>query len=329
MQEWLQQALVEAQEHPQFREKMIPDPVPGRVALVDGDYLCYWAAGNDDTDPGIARRVSLDRIESAMVMSGATRAVVHMTAAGSHKAHRYLIASIKPYQGQRSGRKPRNWAFLRQFLEGYSGERFKVKLWAEREADDGIALYAHETLRRGRPPPVILSADKDMRMLPGIHLNWKTWQMTTVRPWEWDVPGKDGLQYGIRWFFLQLLQGDPADNIPGLPEITGKSGIPVRCGPRTAEKMLADNSHDRATQVVISAYRGLYGAKSWADALAEQAALLWLRTDAGARLGDWLLAFPERYLLGEQWPDLLAAQERMTQRVQKGLGVLKEVGCSA
>ena len=45
-------------------------PAPeGRVLLVDGDGLCYYCAGNDDTSPGEARNRVLEKIAAAGALS--------------------------------------------------------------------------------------------------------------------------------------------------------------------------------------------------------------------------------------------------------------------
>lgn len=311
--DWMKEAANKAAESKPVPGSVLPPRTPGRILHVDGDYLAYFAAGGEDCEPGRARLNVLDRVETAMAMGGCGRCLMHLTAGGSHKGHRYIIATVKDYQGQRGGSaKPKNWEYLRGFLESYQGPAFKTKLWAEREADDGIALYAQGSMAQGRPG-VIHTRDKDMRMLPGLHLNWMTYQLIDVPLGSWDVVGADGLQYGHKWFFLQLLQGDSADNIPGLPM--------KRMGPKTAERALAGLTREQATQVVQDLYKAHYGAEDWADRLAEQAALLWLRLDRPARVNDWLQMFP-----GDE--EMRRAADRLVQRLNKQLSYLEELGCS-
>jgi DNA polymerase-1 len=209
--------------------------------------------------------------------SGAERVVVHLTAESSTKGNRYIIATVKPYQGHRkSGRKPKNWEYLRRWMETYEGPAFRVKTWATREADDGIALMAYHA----EGNDVIATKDKDMRMLPGWHLDWDTLAMVHVPVGTFDLV-YDGKQYGIKWFWLQMLQGDTADNISGLPKYQGKA-----VGPKTAEAMLAlAETRADAQARVECAYMEHYG-EGWADALVEQALLLWLRTDDFADVVD-------------------------------------------
>jgi len=248
-------------------------PVPGRVFHLDGDYLAYFAAGGDDMPSGTARMVARDRIISMQRASRSESSVIHLTDDASDKGLRYKIATVKAYQGNRAGKsKPRNWPHVREYL--LTTPEFGRSVWADREADDGIAQAAYCATE----PIVIGSTDKDMRMLPGLHLDWKTGELVEVPHGAYSVIGDNGLQYGLKWFCLQMLQGDAADNCPGL-EFVVCNGKRKRCGEKTAEDLLADCS-DFTTALwrVATHYRNCY-ADEWADRFMEQAALMWLRAD--------------------------------------------------
>ena len=300
MQEWMHTA-VEATAADAPHMNPVPPVVPGRTLHVDGDIIAYWAGGNDETPVGISRMTALNKIAQMQEYSGAERVVVHLTAESSTKGDRYIIATVKPYQGHRkSGRKPKNWEYLRRWMESYEGPAFRVKIWATREADDGMALMAYHADGND----VTATKDKDMRMLPGWHLDWDTLAMVHVPVDTYDLV-HDGKQYGIKWFWLQMLQGDTADNIPGLPMYQGK---PV--GPKTAEAMLhlAETRADAQAWVEV-AYHDLYGG-GWADALVEQALLLWLRTDNGANIYNVLT------VLGNS-PAIRRALDKVNKRIEE------------
>lgn len=296
--------------------------VPGLVLHVDGDYLAYFAAGNDDTDAGWARTNALSMIEAFRAVSGADKVVVHTTAKGCHKGERYLAASVKPYQGQRdSGRKPKNHGYLQDFLMDYSGDVFTAKTWATREADDGIgacALYAV-----GRKPDyiAIATADKDLRMLPGLHIDWRSRSVTRVLPGCYVTIGKNEKLYGLKWFWQQMLEGDTADHIPGLEYtwVEGKSGKKLaRCGPKTAEQMLAGTTtSEEAGRIVLDAYLAGYNStREFAlDRFVEQAALLWMRTDANATLTDFAHHNGPSRINHHFCKDVMAAVTRLEERV--------------
>ena len=274
-------------------DKAIP-VVPGRTLHVDGDYMAYYY-GFPDVEGGVARANSLNFINRAKRASGSEKAVVHLTSSNCHKGWRYLIATVKPYQAQRpGGQKPKNWALLREFMAGYKGEDFTPKNWASREADDGMAACAHYAARNGKLD-AILTKDKDMRMFPGIHLSWDDFDIqTTVPQHAYEVRGNDGKLYGYKWFWQQMLQGDTADNIPGLEFIfttVGRNDSTermVRCGEKTAEKALFGITAPQACPHVIDLYRRSYrGTGDGDDRFVEQAALLWMRHDNAAAVNSF------------------------------------------
>lgn len=257
-------AATEAQPHAR------PDKVAGRVLLADGDALAYYCAGSDDTTTGQARRNLEDKIESAQRAAGADHVHILATSAASHKGHRYAISRVKQYQGKRShSRRPKNWQFMRELIERDTRTTVTDTL----EADD---LFHINSVLYGDENVALLTQDKDMRMVPGWHLNWDSHAVVRVKPDTWAVEA-DGKVFGRKWFWLQMLHGDPTDNIPGLPKAT-INGKQVLCGPVTAEKLLAD-AHDESTalHVVAGQYLALYGVGGWMPAMLEQAVLLWMR----------------------------------------------------
>lgn len=295
---------------PQDAPTPVPTVVQGRTLLVDGDYLAYYAAGNDECDPGRARQNAIEKIEAFRVLSGCDKVVNHITASESNKGWRFVVATVKPYQGQRnSGRKPKNWRTLRDWMETYRGSQFKSKTWTDREADDGMA-YHSQVLGPGLA--VIATADKDMRMFSGIHIDWKTYDITHVPPGCFEVIGANGKLYGHKWFWQQLLQGDTADNIPGPEQLRKPNGKFGPVGEKTAEKILL-NAKDNADALsrVSAQYRGYYG-KAWPDRLAEQAILLWMRTDKQSDIADWLQVAPDNQ-------ELIDATLRHAEKVEEEL----------
>ncbi|WP_397473766.1 phosphodiesterase [Pusillimonas sp.] len=268
---WLRKAADRAAHGSPFPEKPEPleEVVPGRVALVDGDYLAYFASGGDNMRLDVARNVAVSRMETVKELSGAEAVHMHLTSSGSTKGDRYLCAVTQPYQGQRKGAsKPKNWEAVREFLDTAPESRLGVKriVWLDREADDGIALAAYTSLDPVTQV-VIHTADKDMRMLPGLHISWTDYFRTEVPKGTYEVIGDDGLVYGHKWFWMQMIMGDTADHIPGLP----------RWGEGKALKTLAGTTcNEEAYEAVKGAYEKVKG-DAWADYFCEQASLLWLR----------------------------------------------------
>ena len=239
---------------------------PDRILLVDGDGLAYYCAGNDDTDIGTARFNLVAKVQAAANLVGAERTVVLLTLSGSNKGHRYAIARVKAYQGQRANSKrPKNWQGLRDYMEGKEFP-FEVDSTIIAEADDLFGWYSDTY-----SDVVILTQDKDMRMVPGLHLDWVTNRQHQV------VAGEDSVfndkQYGIKWFWLQMLHGDTADNIPGLVRVV-VNGKAKPVGDVTAGKILSDT--DNLPYTVATCYESYYGER-WLVEMLEQACLLWMR----------------------------------------------------
>jgi hypothetical protein len=88
-------------------------------------------------------------------------------------------------------------------------------------------MWQHKTSAQiDSVPPVIWSMDKDLKMCGGLHLDQDTAQVTPY-PWGFGrlyldrsktAPKLNGL--GTAFFWGQMLLGDTADGILGLPEFT-------------------------------------------------------------------------------------------------------------
>lgn len=267
---WLEKVQQRAAETAEPLVQPVEQVVKGRVINIDGDYLAYFAAGGDEMKPEIAKQVATDRILAARELVGAEHAVLQLTARDSNKGQRFLASTHKPYQGQRnSGRKPKNWGVVREFLETADTSLLGCRRisWLDREADDGFAKAAYES-----PAPADLvahfTADKDMRMLPGIHLGWKDFTRVVVPASAYDVVGEiDGKQYGHKWFWMQCLHGDTADNIGGIPGV-GEKG--------SAKSLAGTTCNGEAWEVVAAQYAASFG-DTWRSMFVEMATLLWMR----------------------------------------------------
>lgn len=285
---------------------------PDTELHIDGDYAAYYFAGNDDTTFGEARANMVRTLGLVRRIAGAGgRSIIHLTLQGSHKGHRYKIATVKAYQGHRDGKgKPKNWQAMREWLESDSIPGFKVKLWEDREADDGVAASARYAFTSGKRP-AIFSRDKDFQMIPGRHVSWTTLAVTEVEPSTWAVQDEDGRLYGQKWFWMQMLSGDAADAIPGLPGQPKASGSGFKnCGPTCAEEWLSHSrSPEDAYAIVRELYENYYG-PTWPQAFTEQAALLWMRTDNDASVGDFLRAIPAKA------PELEKAVRLLDRRIR-------------
>lgn len=254
-----------------FASSVIPHYLPPSdwAVYVDGDGLAYTQSGPAGTSREQARMNVISKIAALRRRFSTQRVEVLLTAPGSHKGHRYAVATVKPYQGQRSSsRRPENWEYLRGLLETGAFD-FPIRVAKTVEADDLFAYYAHET----EGESVIVTQDKDMRMIPGVHCTWDDHLIIDNRRGANVVAYEK--QYGLLWFWTQMLMGDQADNIPGLPGMPGKGGKLKPVGEVTARKLLADWPGNYLL-AVEAAYGTLYGADAHLHMM-EQGILLWMR----------------------------------------------------
>jgi len=295
-------------------------PVERRVLLVDGDGLAYYCAGNDETSIGEARARLIEKVKGAQRASGAESVRILLTNSGSHKGHRYAIARVKPYQGQRvNSRRPENWRGLRELMETGSVP-FTIEGTSVAEADDLFGYYAY----RSPDDVVIYTQDKDMRMLPGRHLDWVSNRMHYVG-WATNLDGTltvldsvfNDKQYGPLWFWLQMLHGDTADHIPGLPRYRVYSADALKsCGEITAKKMLSGWAFPKGQYIkeVSHWYRTCYGDR-WLVEMLEQACLLWMRRDPG-KWDDCLAPGGPLAIFNDGSHGLATAWAEINERVQ-------------
>ena len=128
------------------------------------------------------------------------------------------------------------------------------------EADDLLGIMQFQ-----EKDTVIVSVDKDLRMIPGYHLD-----MADMR--EKEVEYVDPTE-GLRNFYTQLVMGDRTDNIPKLPGLGNAKAPRVVKGLKTREDMF---------MAVFKAYQNYYGdsqetaLKIW-KMLVERGTLLWIR----------------------------------------------------
>lgn len=279
--------------------------VPGMPLHIDGDYLAYYCAGNDETTPDEARQRVVDRIRRGCEVSGAdpSKVFIHLSTYDCDKGLRFLVTDGSPtskeYQGQRDkGRKPQNWQHLRDWMDDYSGTMFSQQQWRDREADDGMAYVSEAYYRKHHAPAAVMTADKDMRMFAGLHIVWKTFATVDVAPDTFDLWQGD-LQYGHKWFWQQMLMGDTADFILGLPGVGKVAAL------KTTAK--AKDNED-AMYAVLDVYKSKMG-DEYADHFVEQAALLWMRTDPKAKVDNFMTIMPHAPV------DIRRAVQRMVDRV--------------
>jgi len=176
---------------------------------------------------------------------------------------RNSVATIKPYKGNRDkAHRPTHEAMIKEYLTTEWGSRVSDN----QEADDdmGQAQWA-EWVAGNEEESIIVSLDKDLMMIPGLHYNFVKSEMTMV-----------SLQNADRNFWAQMLMGDSTDNIPGIPGF----------GPVKANALVQDRGHE---QVIADMYKRMYG-PAWRDAMTEIGRLIWIRRekDEWWEIPEWI-----------------------------------------
>lgn len=140
---------------------------------------------------------------------------VYLTGGGNYRER---VATIRPYKGNRDlNHKPLHMGAIRKYL---------CDVWSARvvhgiEADDAVSIIQsleHDDV-------VVSSIDKDLLQVPGIHyVHGKGWK---------NISKQEGLQR----LYVQILAGDPTDNIPGCWKVGRTKAIDVIKPLKRAEDM--------------------------------------------------------------------------------------------
>lgn len=202
----------------------LPPIIPGSVLQLDGDISSFYLAWTDDT---LAQNCeALKRhIEVKRLMAGCETVNVHTTR--GDKAGRHQASMVKEYQANRKHQdleKKARVDEIRQFLETYSNAHtFAMPQWTM-EADDSMSIEQNKCIAEGRLSK-IMTLDKDLDMVPGTHIHYDTYD-------EWSNSGFGKIWMdsststtkckgqGTKFFWAQMLMGDTADHIPGLPKLS-------------------------------------------------------------------------------------------------------------
>lgn len=270
---------------------------PGRVLQDDTDFICYRCANIDKTEQ-FALKAVLDNVDAARRTAGAEFVNMHLTM--GLKSGREEMATVSPYQAKRNVKKDPELAHrvkrLRQLLANHKSTRCMPIVNTTIEADDSLRQMQYDRIQEhGIESSVIRSGDKDLWFSEGKHMD-DLGRFYTVDGYGWTEYREVGnvkpklIGQGTSWFWHQLIMGDTADNIPGLPSISGRllnRYVPTKtynmhrkaaaCGEAKAVAMLKDITGDiQAAKVVLEAYTDTYPT-NFMEMIVEQAFLLWIR----------------------------------------------------
>jgi 5'-3' exonuclease len=219
-------------------------------ALIDSDILVYRVGYTTMEVPeGIAMARMDEMIGNILSFLGTNDYNCYLTST-DHSNFRYDI--FPEYKANRLTKRPTHYYLLRDYLVNNHG----AEVIYGQEADDALA-QTQEIIT----PTCIVSIDKDLDQIPGMHFNFVRGQL-----YEVDILS------GHRCFYRQLLTGDlPTDNIPGIYGL----------GPKTASKMIDHLTTERSMfETCMEAYKKVF--KENAETLLRRNAnLLYIRTIEG------------------------------------------------
>lgn len=160
-------------------------------------YKYYYPAAQLET-------ILYTKLNSIFEDLGTRNYVMYITDRDRSKNYRNQFANFLPYKGNRTKKsKPFYYTQARNLLMKKYGA---IKIIGE-EADDAIGKKATDLYAQYNDyeHAYIASIDKDLQTIPGYHYHLKDRQIKYINQEEAE-----------KNFIIQLLQGDRADNVPGL-----------------------------------------------------------------------------------------------------------------
>lgn len=239
-----------------------------KVALIDADYLKYYVVkdvydeiqkhgevigkyGVDYLHIFVNKR--LDEIMESLNAKG----YIFCFSGNRKKTFRYYLAVEKEYKGNRSSGSSYEYNGVYEDMAAVMSiikERYPVVVYPDLEADDILASLQNEHT-------FIYSHDKDMKQVPGTHYDISFNKIV-------EVSKEDG----FKSICSQMLEGDSADNITGIPGV-GKKGRMEFMMEHQGKNLLSDIWHF---------YKSRYGIMEGTDRFVENWSLLRLRANRGA-----------------------------------------------
>jgi len=277
---------------------LYPEEVPGRVAHIDADflaYICSYERKDEEVDFKEMQSKCGNMVENFRRKAGASSVYLHLTPGSSDKGDRYNIAIQKEYQANRSDDKPRYLHLVREWMS----QHYAATMHQKCEADDGMSSEQYTAIAKDeRDLSIIISKDKDLTMVPGLHMDWDSYDVYDtgtdfgeIRLDE-STSTKKVKGYGHSFFWAQMLFGDTADNIQGLPMVyppnlsKGKKVGPVLayslltgCGTNKDAFEYVKSLYERTGSVLGFKHWQTGETVPWQRVFISEAQLLWMRRD--------------------------------------------------
>lgn len=176
-------------------------------AIVDADSFVFRAAAaSEDEDLFVAASRIDNMINMALNEVEAKDQILFLTGKGNFRYNVY-----PEYKNFRAAKQRPRWE---QALKNHLVDQWEAQIVHGIEGDDACGVAQCGSIK---DKTIIIHQDKDINQIPGWHYNF-------VKKEKYYVSEEEG----YRFFYYQLLVGDPTDAIKGV------AGI----GPKKAEKLL-------------------------------------------------------------------------------------------
>ena len=149
-------------------------------------------------------------------------------------------------------KKPEHLPAIRKYLQTHHFAQVSEGC----EADDFFGQACLDA-KKDNMEPIVVSIDKDLNQIAGIHYNFVRDELYVVTD-----------RQANKVFWRQMLEGDRADNITGINQV----------GPKKAEKMIPETlkmDNDMDKEVVIGQYKKEFG-NGWEEKYNKNCDLLWI-----------------------------------------------------
>lgn len=197
-----------------------------RVGLIDGDILCHQASSRVERpvewgDGLFTLHANLDEamarldgyVEELQEKVGADQVVMALSSYDGDRWRNDILPSYK--EDREPKRKPTVYFPLREYVQ----EVYETWERPRLEGDDVLGILATHPGFKPKAEKVVLSIDKDLKTIPGLHINWRHARKDD----EW-VPKEITENEADYFFMLQTLMGDRTDGYKGVPGIGPKRG---------------------------------------------------------------------------------------------------------
>ena len=218
-----------------------PLPESCEYLVIDGDTIAYMIGWHhrDHTDEALIKHAVDQWLKDFFAIAGMKYYIGVLAPNNSSNCFRKNIYKYKPYKGNRTEKE--EWIkFWEPIIRQHLADEWWFTLAPNHlETDDVVAAIVE-----GNPKAVLCSPDKDLKQIPGFHLNYK--QNTEDSPLQVDI-----IEYNTakRNLWTQVLTGDTTDNVNG---ITGM-------GEAKAKKLLDETQQLLWENAVQLAYQKQYG----------------------------------------------------------------------